>query len=113
VLEPVVLLGVAFAAEVTGGGSTGDFEIPFVDGKLQIPALDHEPMHWSGGHDSADFALEFFQGGHGERAFSGSWRFVVLHLLKTMAWRANPVPTGNAQSTFGYLWMGGVSGILP
>jgi hypothetical protein len=70
-------------------------------------------MHWGGGHDSADFALEFFQGGHGERAFPVSWRFVALHLLKAMAWRANLFLLGMPGSTFGYLWMGGVSGILP
>ena len=58
-------LGVAFAAEMAGGGSARDLKIPLMHGELHVPTLDHEPVDRIGGYDSTDFTLELFQRGHG------------------------------------------------
>ena len=52
-------LRVGFAAEMTSGRSVRRFEIPLINGKLRVTALNYKPMDRVRGHDSANFALEF------------------------------------------------------
>jgi len=52
-------LRVSFAAEMTSGRSVRRLEIPLINGKLRVTALNDKPMDRVRGHDSANFALEF------------------------------------------------------
>lgn len=52
-------LRVGFAAEMTRGRPICRLEIPLINGKLRVTALNYKPMDRVRGHDSANLALEF------------------------------------------------------
>jgi hypothetical protein len=72
-----VNLGVSLATEMAGGGTIGCGQIPFDDGKLLIPALDHEPMDRIRTDNPANLALEFLQIRHALLRSAMAWPQVV------------------------------------
>ena len=57
-------LRVGFSAVMTSSCRFGDLGTPAVNRKIGISAVNHKPVQWIGGHDTADFATEFLQCRH-------------------------------------------------